>query len=93
MLCSIRISLLLAAVLSVASVAAPHAAHAEDLYLAQAGGMTLSQAIRSVQNRYGGRIVSATTEVRNGREVHVIRILTDGVVRTIRVAGRSRGNN
>ena len=62
--------------------------------VAQSGGTTLEQAIRQVQRQYGGRIVSATTQVRNGREIHVIRVLSaDGKVRTVRVNGRrvSRG--
>ncbi len=84
-------SLLLAVLLAVITVLPATAARA-DIQVAQSSGMTLSQAIRSVQQRYGGRIVSATTEVRNGREVHVIRILTNGNVRTIRVPGRSLGS-
>ncbi len=74
-------------------LALPESAAADPIRIAQSSGMTLEQAIRQVQRQYGGRIVSATTEVRNGREVHVIRILAaNGNVRTVRVPGRSRGN-
>lgn len=62
------------------------------LVAAQRGGMTLSQAIESIKSRGNvERVLSATTEVRGGREVHVIRVLTrDGKVQTHRVQGRQR---
>ncbi|MEM7277110.1 MAG: hypothetical protein AAF385_03205 [Pseudomonadota bacterium] len=70
--------------------AAPGTEHARPMIeLAQSSGMTLDQAIRRVQSQYGGRIVNAYTEVRNGREVHKVRILdAKGKVRTVSVPGR-----
>ncbi len=65
---------------------------AEPIALAQSSGQSLEQAINSVKRRYGGRIVSAYTEVRGGREIHVVRVLTkEGNVKTVRVPGRSKG--
>jgi hypothetical protein len=60
-------------------------------YVAQ-DGMSLSQAVESVRRRANvERVVSAKTEVENGREVHYIRYMTkDGKVKTARVAGRRR---
>jgi uncharacterized membrane protein YkoI len=61
------------------------------LHVAQAGGMTLSEAIESVRRRTNGRVVSAETRVQGGREVHYIKVLTkDGKVKTHRVNGRRR---
>ncbi len=63
---------------------------APPLVIAQSGGMTLSQAVDSVRRRGDvERIISAETQVRNGREVHVIKVLTrDGRVTTHRIPGR-----
>ena len=63
---------------------------AAALVVAQDRGMTLSQAVESVRRRGNvERIVSATTRVENGREVHHIRYMTkDGKVRTTKVNGR-----
>ncbi len=60
------------------------------LVVAQERGMTLSQAVESVRRRGDvERIVSATTRVENGREMHHIRYMTkDGKVRTTKVPGR-----
>lgn len=58
--------------------------------LTQANGMTLSQAIESVKRRTGGRVVGAETKVQGGREVHHIRVLKDGKVKTYKVNGRRR---
>ena len=61
----------------------------ERLTLAQSDGPTLSQAVDQVRRQYRGRIVSAETQVRGNREVHVIKVLTDdGKVKTVRVSGR-----
>ena len=61
------------------------------LQVAQQNGMSLSEAIESVRQRTGGRVVSAETKVQGGREVHYIKVLTkDGKVRTHKVNGRSR---
>lgn len=57
----------------------------------QGGGVTLSQAVEQVRRQYNGRIVSAVTEVKGKREVHVIKVLTDdGKVKTVRVQGQQR---
>ncbi len=62
------------------------------LQLAQSNGPSLSEAVNQVRRQYRGRIVSAETEVRGNREVHVIKVLTeDGKVKTVRINGRSRG--
>lgn len=64
---------------------------AVDVHVAQADGMSLSQAIESVRRRTGGKVVSAETKVQGGREVHHIKVLTkDGKVKTHRVNGRRR---
>ena len=62
------------------------------LVIAQRNGMTLSQAVESVRRRGNvERVISAETRVSNGREVHVIKVLTrDGRVQTHRVPGRQR---
>ena len=62
------------------------------LVVAQDNGMSLSQAVESVRRRSNvERIVSATTRVEGGREVHHIRYMTkDGKVRTANVNGRRR---
>lgn len=58
----------------------------------QRNGMTLSEAVESVRRRGNvERVISAETEVSNGQEVHVIKVLTtDGKVRTHRIPGRKR---
>lgn len=64
----------------------------EDLMQAvQGGGMSLSEAIESVRRRTGGQIISAETKVSGGREVHHIKVLKDGKVKTHKVNGRKRG--
>ena len=63
----------------------------DDYRVAQSGGMSLSQAIASVRSRTGGKVVSAETRVKGGREVHYIKVLTkDGKVKTHKVNGRRR---
>ena len=56
----------------------------------QSDGMTLSQATESIRNRTGGKILSAETRVQGGREVHHIKVLKDGKVKTYKVNGRRR---
>lgn len=58
----------------------------------QRGCMSLSQAVESVRSRGNVKqIISAETDVRNGREVHVIRVLTNnGRVTTHRIPGCRR---
>ncbi|MCB1844930.1 MAG: PepSY domain-containing protein [Halioglobus sp.] len=61
------------------------------LQLAQNDGPSLSEAVEQVRRQYQGRIVSAETQLRGNREVHIIKVLTDdGKVKTVRVPGRSR---
>jgi uncharacterized membrane protein YkoI len=51
-----------------------------------AWAITLEEAARQVAEEYDARVVSAQTIERDGRRIHVIRIVTkDGVVRTVRV--------
>ncbi len=56
----------------------------------QSDGMTLSQATESIRKRTGGKILSAETRVQGGREVHHIKVLKDGKVKTHKVNGRRR---
>ena len=79
-------------------LAAPIVA-AQDLHrdtpiqLAQGGCKSLAEAVEQVRRQTGGRIISATTQVKNGREVHQVKVLTDdGKVKTHRVQGCRRGN-
>jgi len=53
---------------------------------------TLDEAVSQARDRYNGRVLSAETERRDGRESHKIRILTrDGRVRRLRIdAGDGR---
>ena len=62
---------------------------APPLVIAQGGCMSLSQAVESVRRRGDvQQVVSAETQVRGGREVHVIKVLTqDGRVMTHRIPG------
>ena len=51
-----------------------------------AWALSLQEAAERVARQHDAKVVSAHTQERDGRRVHVIRILTkDGVVRTIRV--------
>jgi len=51
-----------------------------------AWAITLEEAARKVAREHDARVVSAQTVERDGRRIHVIRIVTrDGVVRTVRV--------
>ncbi len=62
---------------------------APPMVIAQSGCMNLSQAVDSVRRRGDvEQVVSAETQVRGGREVHVIKVLTrDGRVTTHRIPG------
>ncbi|MDZ7791643.1 MAG: hypothetical protein U5L08_14340 [Xanthomonadales bacterium] len=54
--------------------------------MVSAWAITLEEAARRVAQEYDARVVSAHTVERDGRRIHVIRIVTeDGVVRTVRV--------
>lgn len=51
-----------------------------------AWAVTLEEAAQRVADEYDAQVVSAQTVERDGRRIHVIRIVTsDGVVRTVRV--------
>lgn len=51
-----------------------------------AWAVTLEEAAQRVADEYDARVVSAHTIERDGRRIHVIRIVTkEGVVRTVRV--------
>ncbi|MGB5245052.1 MAG: hypothetical protein WBM54_01930 [Woeseia sp.] len=90
LICSLALCVLPA--LANTAVAAP-AQPTGTVVVAQNDGPSLGEAVEQVRRQYRGRIVSAATEVRGNREVHVIKVLTeDGKVKTVRIPGRSRGN-
>lgn len=63
------------------------------IQLAQGNCKSLSEAVEQIRRQTGGRIISATTKVKNGREVHQIKVLSDdGKVKTHKVQGCKRGN-
>jgi hypothetical protein len=56
------------------------------------GGKSLNEAVEQVRRQYkDGRIISAETKIRGGREVHEIRVMVDGKVKTVKVNGRKSG--
>lgn len=56
------------------------------LMAVSAWAMSLEEAAERVARQHDAKVVSAHTVERDGRRIHVIRILTrDGVVKTIRV--------
>ncbi len=60
---------------------------------AQNDGMSLSDAVEQVRRQTDGRIISAETKTKNGREIHHIKVLTkDGKVKTHKIQGRKSGN-
>lgn len=75
----------------------PSGAGADDheatpIVIAQNSGKSLAEAVEQVRRQTGGRILSAETRVKGGREVHHIKVLTkDGKVKTHKVQGRKRG--
>ncbi len=57
----------------------------------KSAGISLDQAAEQVREQTGGRILSATTVTRNGRQVHRIKVLTRDhkvVIREIDAGGR-----
>jgi uncharacterized membrane protein YkoI len=62
----------------------------DEYRVAQSGGMTLAQATESIRRQTGGQILSAITKIQGGREVHHIKVLKDGKVKTYKVNGRRR---
>ncbi len=82
------ICLAFAAPLTVQAGATP----ARGMQIAQGGGKTLNEAVEQVRRQYpNGRVISAESKVSGGREVHHIRVMVDGKVKTVKVNGRSRG--
>ena len=76
-----------------APVQAQNAGHEGRIQTAQNDGMSLSDAVEQVRRQTDGRIISAETKNKNGREVHHIKVLTkDGKVKTHKIQGRRRGN-
>ena len=66
------------------------AAIAALVMLGSAWALTLQEAAERVARQHDAKVVSARTIERDGRRIHVIRILTrDGVVRTVRVPAES----
>ena len=62
------------------------------ILLADSGCKSLNEAVEQVRRQYkNGRIISAETKVSGGREVHHIRVMVDGKVKTVKVNGRKRG--
>jgi uncharacterized membrane protein YkoI len=54
--------------------------------VSQASDSGLDEAVARVQKEQGGRILSAETVQENGRQVHVIKVLTpNNSVRTLRI--------
>ncbi len=73
--------------------AAPDTYAGPPVQLVQNGCKNLSQAVEQIRRQTKGRIVSAETRTRNGREVHHIKVLTDdGKVKTHKVQGCKRDN-
>ena len=59
-----------------------------DAAMRQGRCPSLSDAVEQVRSRYNGRIVGAETRVSGGREIHIIKVLTnDGTVKTVRIPG------
>jgi len=57
--------------------------------MTQSDGLSLSQAVAQVRRQYKGRIVSAETRRSGKREVHHIKVLTEGgKVKTVKIQGR-----
>ena len=84
-------TLLIACAFALTPAPQAEAAPREGIVVAQ-GGMSLNQAVEQVRRQYpNARIVSASTKVVGGREVHHIRIDDGGKIRTIKVPGRARG--
>ena len=69
-----------------------HVQHQQDAEyrVAQSNGMTLAQATESIRRQTGGQVLSAETRVQGGREVHHIKVLKDGKVKTYKVNGCQR---
>ena len=78
---------------AIAPAAQAEARSQQSIQVAQNDGKSLSEAVEQVRRQTNGRIISAETKVKNGREVHHVKVLTkDGKVKTHKVQGRRRGN-
>lgn len=63
-----------------------------NIYLAQGGCKSLNEAVEQLRRQYKkGRIISAETRTKSNKEVHHIRVMVDGKIRTIKINGCSRG--
>ena len=52
--------------------------------------MSLDAAVAMVRERFGGKVISASTTDQGGRKVHVIKLLSDqGRVSTVKVDAQS----
>ncbi len=61
------------------------------MLMVSAWALSLQEAADRVARQYDAKVVSAHTIERDGRRIHIIRILTeDGVVRTVRVPADRR---
>jgi len=64
---------------------------ASIMLVVSAWAISLQEAAERVARQHNAKVVSAHTIERDGRRIHVIRILTeDGVVRTVRVPADRR---
>jgi len=87
------IIMLLSLVFAAMPVSAQEAEPGQVFRIVQDNGMTLSEAVESVRRSTDGRIVSAETKTKNGREVHYVKVLTkDGKVKTHKITGRKLDN-
>jgi uncharacterized membrane protein YkoI len=87
-------SLCLATVLAAAAIGAGAwavpAAAAAAAHSSTAQGLSMGQAVRMVEQRFGARVVRAGTEQQDGRTVYVLRVLDrSGRVFTVRVDAAS----
>ena len=86
---------MLAAGLLPPALAAPvdrvHASVNRDRPIVMAKGeMSLDAAVAMVRERFGGKVISASTTEQGGRKVHVIKLLSDqGRVTTVKVDAQS----
>ena len=92
---TVRFSLimLLSLVFSAMPISAQDVEPGQMFRIVQDDGMSLSEAVESVRRSTDGRIVSAETKTKNGREVHYVKVLTkDGKVKTHKISGRKLSN-
>jgi uncharacterized membrane protein YkoI len=78
----------------VGAAAAPASAvvpHAEESRVVMSGAaVSMDQAVKMVEQRFGARVVKAETQQDGGRTVYVLRLLSDsGRVWTVRVDAES----